>query len=195
MKKLLLTLALVSSQVYAHGHHHPVHVNGTIDSVAGWSSLLWNGLELSFHGAELAGFKPTIKPPCSGCPKRASHALKAILPSKFEKAYHIIELSTHGLNLFDTSAKMSDTVSDTIEEYISPIVLSSTTLAANLGVIAYRLYDSRQLLKVVRSELAESTRLQAVAFILWGLIDACGHISSVYMAMPARGPEEGLPEL
>ncbi len=174
MKSLFLVAILLSSQVDAHSH---APINSTLESAAGWSSLVWNGAELGFHAAELFGFKPALKPPCTHSSCNGHPHVGG--GSKIAQAYHIVELTTHGLNLFDTTAKMFDSVSETIEEYCPPAFISASAFAFNTAVIAYRIFDAKKLLEVARSE---PTNLAAYGFTLWGLIDAVGHAASIYMA-------------
>lgn len=104
MKKLLLSLALVSSQVYAHGHEH---LHGPTEQAVTGASVFWNGYEIITHLASLAGWGTTDC--CSG---------------HMTKTYHALEIIGHSFNLYGG-------VSHLMETYTTPVVLSGLSLAFN----------------------------------------------------------------
>jgi hypothetical protein len=117
MKKILLALALVSSQLHAHGGH--AHSHGPTDQALTGASIFWNGYEIFTHLASFAGLGST-----SCCSNHAS------------KTYHAIEVIGHTSNLYGG-------VSHFMEAYTTPLMLSGLSLAFNTWA-AHSQYQSLQ---------------------------------------------------
>lgn len=172
MKILFLTSLLLVSPAFSHMH-------GYAGQGAGLVAFAWNFAEITAHGLELAGYKPIYKSTCGCCTPPPQGARHSHGTSKIERAYHIIELATHGINMFDVTAKMSDSVSESIEEYISPVLISASAFSFNAAVIFYRLFDAKKQFTLGRT----NSRQLAYGFGLWGLIDAAMHMSSIYISL------------
>lgn len=171
MKQTIIICLLLGFKLDAHSHRH---LNGTAQSAAGFSALVWNGIELAMHSAELMGLKPVCAHGCSH-----GHG------SSLEKAYNVIELATHGLNLFETSAQFWDSFAEGVENYVPATVSSSSALLFNLGVVGYRILDSKKQFETIRSN---PSRIRSYIFQTWSIVDMIGHLSSIYIA--ATGTEE-----
>lgn len=178
MKTWFLALLLLAAPAFSHNMH------GHAGQGAGALTLLWNLAEIGAHVLEFAGYKQSFyKSTCCGCSALTPHSHGA---SRIEQAYHVIELVTHGVNMFDVTAKMSESVSESIEEYVSPVLISGSAIVFNAGVIIYRIFDAKKQFALAQS----NSKPLGYAFVLWSLFDAAMHTGSIYIAVSDSGSSE-----
>lgn len=108
MKKILLVLALVSSQVYAHrehegccqGHSYAQKIGVALKMTPALVSVLWNGGEIINHGLGFFGIGEQ-------CHEHEHHEDHTNHGSTVAQYWHAVEILLHGANLIFSGLDLS----------------------------------------------------------------------------------------